>query len=619
MMDDLFRWASRLQTMQALPLLFKVTLIVCIGRLVIAALPRATAAVRFGIAMMTLAGALVLPLVMVTPMRIGIPVQAGGGRPAPAVVTGEDMDSPANAGRLSSTVQVVALALPQPLAFSQRILATWRGWLLMIYLGIAAIAVARLLAGIFALRRVIRNAVVVDDDAIAAELLDVAQSLGIEECPRLVASDEAEVPVMWGVKAAVLILPSAGLEWSIERLRVVFLHELAHWRRRDVGALLLMRAATAVYWFHPVVWSLERSARRDCERACDDVVLAAGTRASDYADHLLAIARNMPSSEPFGAVTVAMSRPAELEGRLLAILHDRIRRGAISLPMYGVLTAAMLAITIPLGAAHLVPTHADVELGVKRSIEQAVAGGVKGGISGGVEGGVKGGVKDGVKYAIEEWNERGKQDFRAGRYDDAIENFSNVIRANPFYASARYNLACAYAMRGDSALALRTLREAVLHGYSDADHMRRDEDLASIRGSELDAIAELANNLVIGQWGNKDWAPVIPRYESFANAHPDIDRAWFNLGFVLLSAGEARRAIDVYQRVVRSGYRPETSMYNLACSYARAGERENALQWLRQAEDAGFNVGEFAASDPDIASLRNDPWVASLIARKKHK
>src|SRR4051795_6111892 len=469
MIEDLFRWATEMQSFDALPLLLKVTLIACIGRLLIAALPRATAAVRFGIAMMTLAGALVLPLVMATPVRIALPV-LGGGKASPAVRANEHSRGPVS----FSDIEVVARALPapvaQPIALSQRIVANWRGWLLLIYAGIAVIASARLLLGIATLRRVIANATVVDDDAIATELRIVAESLGIARVPLLLASHRADVPVMWGLTKPVLILPASGLQWSAERLRVVFLHELAHWNRRDVVALLLMRLATAIYWFHPVVWSLERIARRDCERACDDVVLAKGTRASEYADHLLAIARGMPRTEPFGAVTVAMSRPAELEDRLVAILHDRIKRGAMSLPMYGALAAAMLAITIPLGAAHLTYTASDVRLGVIRGIAGGVKGGVKGGvdggiaggISGGVDGGVKGGVKggvaggvkggvaggvkggipDGVKFAVDDWYERGKRDLRTRQLNDAIEEFSNVIRADPFHGSARYNLAC---------------------------------------------------------------------------------------------------------------------------------------------------------------------------------
>src|SRR4051794_41295643 len=93
MIEGLFRWATEMQSFDALPLLLKVTLIACIGRLLIAGLPRATAAVRFGIVMMTLAGALVLPLVMATPVRIALPV-LGGGNASPVVRANEDSRGP---------------------------------------------------------------------------------------------------------------------------------------------------------------------------------------------------------------------------------------------------------------------------------------------------------------------------------------------------------------------------------------------------------------------------------------------------------------------------------------------------------------------------------------------
>ena len=47
------------------------------------------------------------------------------------------------------------------------------------------------------------------------------------------------------------------------------------------------RAAAALWWFHPLVLTLERWARRECERAAADAVLLSGSRASDYAEHVL--------------------------------------------------------------------------------------------------------------------------------------------------------------------------------------------------------------------------------------------------------------------------------------------------------------------------------------------
>ena len=49
------------------------------------------------------------------------------------------------------------------------------------------------------------------------------------------------------------------------------------------------------------------------------------------------------------------------------------------------------------------------------------------------------------------------------------------------FAHVWYNLACAAARAGDARGGLAALEEAVARGYADAAHMRRDEDLASLR------------------------------------------------------------------------------------------------------------------------------------------
>ena len=96
--------------------------------------------------------------------------------------------------------------------------------------------------------------------------------------------------------------------WSRERLRIVLLHEMAHIRRRDSLTQALAELAFCLYWFHPLVWLALRRLRAERERACDDLVLRAGTGASDYAAHLLAVARSFQSSE-FSPAAVSMAAP----------------------------------------------------------------------------------------------------------------------------------------------------------------------------------------------------------------------------------------------------------------------------------------------------------------------
>ena len=157
----------------------------------------------------------------------------------------------------------------------------------------------------------------------------------------------------WGWIRPVVLLPAEAASWTIERRRDVLLHELAHVRRRDCLTQTIARVACAIYWFHPLAWVAERRMRIERERACDDVVLLAGARASDYAGHLLEIARGLRVPRTAALAALAMARPSQLEGRLMAILDPgRNRRGpGRRMGLIALITATLLV--VPLAALHL--------------------------------------------------------------------------------------------------------------------------------------------------------------------------------------------------------------------------------------------------------------------------
>jgi beta-lactamase regulating signal transducer with metallopeptidase domain len=174
-------------------------------------------------------------------------------------------------------------------------------------------------------------------------------------------------PLATGLWRAAILLPQISACWTADRRRAVLVHELAHIRRRDCRAQLLTQAACALYWFNPFVWMAAAHLRSERERACDDEVLRLGALPSSYAADLLDIARDLrPALRPMAGL--AMARPCELEGRLLAVLAAgrprvpaRISRWAVA-TAFGVITIVAFGVT-PAQTSQTAPSPATTPRG----------------------------------------------------------------------------------------------------------------------------------------------------------------------------------------------------------------------------------------------------------------
>jgi bla regulator protein blaR1 len=88
----------------------------------------------------------------------------------------------------------------------------------------------------------------------------------------------------------VLLVPR-GLRERVtpEELDAIVAHETCHVRRRDNLAMSLHMIVEALFWFHPLVWWMERRLVDEQERACDEAVLAGGTPPRVYAEGILKV------------------------------------------------------------------------------------------------------------------------------------------------------------------------------------------------------------------------------------------------------------------------------------------------------------------------------------------
>ena len=232
------------------------------------------------------------------------------------------------------------------------VLPSWAGWILAVWSVGAALVMALLGLGLLRVWAIARRARPIADGDLVGMSEEIARDLKIDRRIRLLESPGSITPMTWGVRNPVVLMPREAASWSLTRRRDVLLHEFAHIKRNDYVTQLLARYACAAYWFNPFVWMAARQLRLERERACDDTVLNAGSRPSDYANHLLQIARSLKASQSTAFATVAMARPSQLTGRLLDVLDESRSRGAVSGSASAITWLGAAALVLPLASLH---------------------------------------------------------------------------------------------------------------------------------------------------------------------------------------------------------------------------------------------------------------------------
>ncbi len=230
--------------------------------------------------------------------------------------------------------------------------------LLFVYLaGVVAVLVPTMVASVRARRR-LRRATRANGHAWASLIRDVQATLDMSRRVELFVDPAAVMPMTWGFLRPVVVLPASANRWSESERRMVLMHELSHVRTADWVFNLAGRGVCALFCFHPGVWWIVRQLRADCEIACDDRVIGAGVRRSDYAELLVAAAASLRPAHRSREAALALAARAGLRMRLAAVLdtHHDVRPLA-----RGWVTAASLATLVvagPMSAVQLAPTRA---------------------------------------------------------------------------------------------------------------------------------------------------------------------------------------------------------------------------------------------------------------------
>jgi beta-lactamase regulating signal transducer with metallopeptidase domain len=207
------------------------------------------------------------------------------------------MVAPAASHPASLTPSVAPQSKPNP--FEPLALA----WLL--YLGISAVLLARLLYGIGAVTRL----------WMTAEPVCLTPESDLTAGLRLRSSLKIASPAAVG---SGVLLPADYARWDPQKLRIVLAHERSHIRHGDFYLQALADLHAVLFWFSPLAWWLKRKLSDLSEAVSDHAGLEVATSRFSYAQILLEFAA-MPRPTLLG---VAMARNSRLSHRIERFLNE---------------------------------------------------------------------------------------------------------------------------------------------------------------------------------------------------------------------------------------------------------------------------------------------------------
>jgi len=95
----------------------------------------------------------------------------------------------------------------------------------------------------------------VTDQQILDLLEDCKMQMGVRTIVAVVVTDRTRSPALFGFLRPRILLPQGLIETlSLDELHYVFLHELAHLKRRDIYLAWLVCLLQVLHWFNPLIW-----------------------------------------------------------------------------------------------------------------------------------------------------------------------------------------------------------------------------------------------------------------------------------------------------------------------------------------------------------------------------
>lgn len=97
--------------------------------------------------------------------------------------------------------------------------------------------------------------------------------IGVKTDVKIVLQDFKKTPSIIGIFNPKILITKDFLEQDYNTQKYIIMHELSHYKRKDLILNYILLFITTIHWFNPFIWLFFKKIRQDMELATDEIVL----------------------------------------------------------------------------------------------------------------------------------------------------------------------------------------------------------------------------------------------------------------------------------------------------------------------------------------------------------
>lgn len=159
------------------------------------------------------------------------------------------------------------------------------------------------------------------DNRINKILNEVKTELNIKKDIKVIIQNYKKIPSIYGITKTAILITEDILKEDDSTIKYIFLHELSHYKRKDLLFNYALVLIVSIHWFNPIIWFLFNKIRQDIELGADELATKGLDKAGrkEYGLTLINLIKNYTEETYTANILCITDDEKNLERRILMI------------------------------------------------------------------------------------------------------------------------------------------------------------------------------------------------------------------------------------------------------------------------------------------------------------